>query len=54
MYLLYNPKSIGISRHMQVQDLAPVVGDDEKAVQNTKREPLGRRPWLLVFFDSAR
>jgi hypothetical protein len=25
---------------MQVQDLAPVVGDDEKAVQNTKREPL--------------
>jgi hypothetical protein len=36
--LLYNPKSIGISRHIEVQDLTPVVADDEKAVQNTKRE----------------
>src|SRR5258708_15270976 len=36
--LLYNPKCIGISRHIEVQDLTPVVADDEKAVQNTKRE----------------
>jgi hypothetical protein len=32
------PKEHWDSRHMQVQDLAPVVGDDEKAVQNIKRE----------------
>jgi hypothetical protein len=36
--LLYNPKFIGISRHIEMQDLTPVVADDEKAVQNTKRE----------------
>jgi hypothetical protein len=36
--LLYNPKCIGISRHIEMQDLPPVVADDEKAVQNTKRE----------------
>ena len=36
--LLHDPKSIGISRHIEVQDLTPVVADDEKAVQNTKRE----------------
>jgi hypothetical protein len=36
--LLYNPKCIGISRHIEVQDLTSVVADDEKAVQNTKRE----------------
>src|SRR6516225_2643459 len=36
--LLYNPKRMGISRHIAMQDLAPVVADDEKAVQNTKRE----------------
>jgi hypothetical protein len=36
--LLHNPKSIGISRHIEVQDLTPVVAEDEKAVQNTKRE----------------
>jgi hypothetical protein len=36
--LLYNPKSFGISRHIEMQDLTPVVADDEKAVQNTKRE----------------
>jgi hypothetical protein len=36
--LLYNPKCIGISRHIEMQDLSPVVADDEKAVQNTKRE----------------
>jgi hypothetical protein len=29
---------MGISRHIAMQDLAPVVADDEKAVQNTKRE----------------
>ena len=29
---------MGISRHIEVQDLTPVVADDEKAVQNTKRE----------------
>src|SRR6266852_3866097 len=37
-HLLHNPESIGISRHIEVQDLAPVVADDEKAIQNTKRE----------------
>lgn len=36
--LLYYPKRIGISRHIEVQDLTSVVADDEKAVQNTKRE----------------
>ena len=36
--LLHNPKSIRISRHIEVQDLTPVVADDEKTVQNTKRE----------------
>ena len=36
--LLYNPKSIGIARHIEMQDLTPVVADNEKAVQNTKRE----------------
>ena len=29
---------MGISRHIEMQDLPPVVADDEKAVQNTKRE----------------
>ena len=32
------PKAHGISRHIEMQDLAPVVADDEKAVQHTKRE----------------
>jgi len=36
--LLYNPKCIGISRQIEMQDRTPVVADDEKAVQNTKRE----------------
>ena len=36
--LLRNSKSIGISRHIEMQDLTPVMADDEKAVQNTKRE----------------
>jgi hypothetical protein len=30
--LLHNPESIGISRNIEVQDLAPVVADDEKAI----------------------
>src|SRR5438128_9554027 len=29
---------MGISRHIEVQDLTPVVADDDKAVQNTKSE----------------
>ena len=29
---------MGISRHIAMQDLPPVVADDEKAVQNSKRE----------------
>jgi len=29
---------MGISRPIEMQDPAPVVADDEKAVQNTKRE----------------
>ncbi len=36
--LLHDPKSIGISRYIEVQDLTPVVTGDEEAVQNTKRE----------------
>ena len=35
--LLQQPESIGTSRHLEVQDLTPVVADDEKAIQNTKR-----------------
>ena len=31
-------KSIRISRHIEMQDLTPVVADDEKAVQNTESE----------------
>ena len=40
--LLHNPKRTGISRHIEVQDLTPVMADNEKAVQNTKRERWGR------------
>ena len=29
---------MGISRHIELQDLTSVVADDEKAVQNTERE----------------
>jgi hypothetical protein len=36
--LLRNPNRIGISRHIEMQDLTPVVADDEKTVQNAKRE----------------
>jgi hypothetical protein len=36
--LLHDPESIGISRHIEVQDLAPVVADHEKTIQNTKPE----------------
>src|SRR5215469_4087064 len=36
--LLDYPKRMGISRHIAMQDLTPVVADDKKAVQNTKRE----------------
>jgi hypothetical protein len=36
--LLGDPDSIGVLGHIEVQDLAPVVADDEKAIQNTKRE----------------
>jgi hypothetical protein len=35
---MYDPKSIGISRHIELQDLTPVVADDEKTAQRTKRE----------------
>jgi hypothetical protein len=35
---LYHPESIGISRYIEVQDVTPVVADDEKAIQKTKRE----------------
>jgi len=36
--LLDYPKRMGISRNIEMQDLAPVVANDEKAVQNTKRD----------------
>jgi hypothetical protein len=29
---------MGISRHIELQDLTPIVVDNEKAVQNTERE----------------
>jgi hypothetical protein len=30
--LLRNPESIGVSRHIEVQDLSPVMTDDEEAI----------------------
>jgi hypothetical protein len=38
LQLLDYPKRMGISRHIEMQHPTPVVADDEKAVQNTKRE----------------
>jgi hypothetical protein len=35
--LLCHPDSVGVLRHIEVQDLTPVVADHEKAIQNTKR-----------------
>src|SRR5260370_9282888 len=35
---MFYPMRIGISRHIEMQDLPPVVADDEKTAQNTKRE----------------
>jgi len=32
------PKRMGISRHIEMQDLTSLVADDEKAEQNAKRE----------------
>jgi hypothetical protein len=36
--LLHHPESIGISRHIEMQDFTPVVADHEKTIQNTKPE----------------
>jgi hypothetical protein len=36
--LLRNPESIGISRHIEAENLSSVVADNEKAIQNTKGE----------------
>src|SRR5664279_2143068 len=36
--LLHNPMRIGILRHIEVQNLTPLMADHEKAIQNTKRE----------------
>jgi hypothetical protein len=36
--LLRNPETIGIPRHIEVQDLTTVVPDDKKAIQNSKGE----------------
>jgi hypothetical protein len=33
--LLHNPESSGISRHIEVQDLSPVMADGEKATKQT-------------------
>jgi hypothetical protein len=33
--LLHNPKCMGIARHIEMQDLTPVVADDEKAEHQT-------------------
>src|SRR5260370_4690739 len=35
---MFYPMGIRIARHIEVQDVTRVVADDEKAVQNTKRE----------------
>ena len=35
--LLYNPKCTGISRHIEMQDLPPVVTDDEKVENPSDR-----------------
>src|SRR5262252_6598982 len=37
-HLLDDPQSTWISRDVAAQDLAPVVGDDKKAIQNPKGE----------------
>jgi len=57
--LLYDPKRIGISRHIEVQDLTPVVAGDEKAVQNTKgerwdNEEVHRRNGLAMVSDERQ
>src|SRR5882724_7715950 len=36
--LLGNPEGIGVSCHIEVQDLTPVVADDKKAIQSSKGE----------------
>jgi len=36
--LLPNPESMGISCHVETQNLAPIVTDDEKSVQHPKRK----------------
>jgi hypothetical protein len=36
--LLCHPDGIGVLGHIEVQDLTPVMADNEKAIQNTKRE----------------
>jgi hypothetical protein len=41
--LLDNPKRLGISRHIEMQDLTPVVADDEKAVPIQNAPILGER-----------
>ena len=38
VYKRQDPDSVGVLGHIEVQDLTPVVADQEKAIQNTKRE----------------
>jgi len=51
--LLYNPKSIVISRHIEMQDLAPVVADNEKACQyRTPKVSVGTVKESIAAMDS--
>jgi hypothetical protein len=37
-HLLHDPESIRISRHVEAQNLSPVMAYDKEAIQNAKRE----------------
>jgi hypothetical protein len=52
--LLYNPKCIGISRHIEMQDLPPVVADDEKAVNFSGKIRIAKSFILQVYDVLAR
>jgi len=33
---MYNPRAAGLLRHIEVQDFAPIMRDDEEAMQKAK------------------
>jgi hypothetical protein len=47
-------KRVGISRHIEVQDFTPVVTDDKKAVENTKRVQQLREAWAYVSVGTVK